>query len=153
MDTFQNRTPFNPDALQCTWGMLILSKLFSIGTVLAIACFTLQVLVGAEHRDGIYILAAALLQEEHTLTKSGFTRFLSFVRLAVGAFLVPFLQLGLGKEDVEAASSRVHRKSFQESMGKYVEKRTESRLAHLGPKIAFVVAEARLGAANSSSQD
>lgn len=52
-------------------------------------------------QDGIYILSAALVQEEYLLRWKQLSRVVALVRLSVGQFLLPMLPVGLTSQDAE----------------------------------------------------
>ncbi|CAE7224085.1 unnamed protein product [Symbiodinium sp. CCMP2456] len=65
--------------------------------------------------------------------------------------LMPILPLGLSKDDVEKARTRASRSTFQQNMERYMEKRSDTRLAQLvgGADIDAIDVNAENGASES----
>eukprot|EP00435_Cladocopium_sp_Y103_P027305 s2893_g6.t1 len=87
------------DATGCTWGMFFCVRFLQIYIMGCTVSYFFKVLSGSVHKDGIYILSAVLVQKQSLCSCSQLLRVFALVRLSIGQFLFPMMNVGLTSED------------------------------------------------------
>eukprot|EP00930_Biecheleria_cincta_P106465 TRINITY_DN99_c0_g1_i12.p1 TRINITY_DN99_c0_g1~~TRINITY_DN99_c0_g1_i12.p1 ORF type:complete len:1135 (-),score=189.56 TRINITY_DN99_c0_g1_i12:69-3344(-) len=111
--------PLLPEVDECMDGIVALSWILSLYGFLCTLFYGYRVLSGQVHKDGVYILSAALVQEERLLTWDSLYRLIGIIRLSVGCFLLPFIFLGVEKQDMQRVKSYASTSEYFEKMDRH----------------------------------
>lgn len=101
-----NKTTFEemvtPADEECTVGTWFLAMVLSVYILCATLTYIVRVLNGQVYEDGAYFIMSALVQEERLCTRTSLKRMIMIVKLSVGGFLMPFLDLALTEQQLHA---------------------------------------------------
>lgn len=99
------RTSVSPDWSaengECTVGVQAVSSAMTICIACCLLSYVVRVLTGMVYKDGIWVLTAAIVQEERLFSCGSLHRFKALLKLAIGSFLFPGAALGMTQENME----------------------------------------------------
>lgn len=115
---------------ECTYGVFGMSKILGVVALFVTACYAYRVLSGHVHSDGIYILGAALVQEEKILKWVSVERLVAIVRVCTLSLVVPFTVLGLEVEHMQETQTLLHSASKRGSWDENQDNQKEMEKIH-----------------------